>query len=443
MLPPVMTRLEERSELLEQEMRWSMMKRRIAFVTPRFGAEIVGGAEAVVRDTALGLARRGWEVQVLTTCATSPYTWANELPEGLQEDSGLLVRRFLNILATSASEEHRVHGNIYYGQPTTLDEQVTWLNALFRTPGMFDALHRERNDFDAFVFAPYLFWNTTVCMPIVADRAVVMPCLHDETYAHLEVMRHVLSLPASVWFLSGPEHDLAHSLGPVTPQHSVIGSGLDIPKEYAPEEFREEYGIDEPFILYLGRREADKGWPWLLDVFASTKTRVKMVSAGSGHPDVPPRLRGRVIDVGYLTTEQRNSALAAAMAYVQPSLMESYSRTTMESWLAGRPVLVRRGSAVVEWHCSRSDGGLVFANSVELGKHLARFQNNPEAATEMGERGRAYVMENYQWSQVLDRMERDIMTFAKRPLSVYNSANRSNGATAPARSARSAQPGGD
>ena len=448
MLPPVMTRLEGRSELLEQEMpewtakQWTL-KRRIAFVAPRFGAEIVGGAEAVVRDTALGLVRRGWHVQVFTTCATNPYTWANELPEGGQDDSGVFVRRFPNILATSASEEHRVHGNIYYGQSTTLDEQVTWLNALFRTPGLFHAMLKERDDFDAFIFAPYLFWTTTVCMPIVADRAVVMPCLHDETYAHLDVMRHVLSTPASVWFLSGPEHDLAHKLGPVSPHHSVIGSGLDIPKEYAPEDFREEYGIDEPFILYLGRREADKGWPWLLDVFAATKNRVKLVSAGSGHPDVPPRLRGRVIDIGYLTTEQRNSALAAALAYVQPSLMESFSRTTMESWLAGRPVLVRRGSEVVEWHCANCDGGLAFANSVELGKHLARFLNDPEAASKMGRRGRTYVMENYQWPQVLDRMERDIMTFVKPPVSSSNGSSGLNGAAVPTRSARARYSGGE
>ena len=71
-------------------------------------------------------------------------------------------------------------------------------------------------------------------MPIVADRAVVMPCLHDEAYAHLDVMRHVLSLPASVWFLSGPEHDLAHRLGPVTPQHSVIGVGYGRPEALRP-----------------------------------------------------------------------------------------------------------------------------------------------------------------------------------------------------------------
>ena len=115
-----------------------------------------------------------------------------------------------------------------------------------------------------------------------------------------------------------------------------------------------------------------------------------------------------MIDVGYLSTEQRNNAMAAALAYVQPSLMESYSRTSMESWLAGRPVLVRAGSAVVEWHCSRSGGGRVFSSSDELGELLAAFLSDPAGAREMGERGRSYVMNNYQWQQVLDRIEADL-----------------------------------
>lgn len=391
-------------------MSGGLMRRRIAFVCPRFGAEIVGGAELLVREVALGLVDRGWEVEVLTTCAINPYTWANELPESTRVEEGILVRRFQNVLATSASKEHAVHGRIYYGERPSLDDQVTWLNALFRTPGLFEAILRERDSFDAFVFAPYLFWSTTVCLPIVADKAVVMPCLHDEVYAHLEVMRHVLALPAAAWFLSGPEHELAHRMGPVTPQHSVIGAGMDIPETYEPDEFRQEYGLDSPYLLYLGRREADKGWPWLMDVFGRTKTSVKLVTAGAGDAGVPHRLRGRVIDVGVLSVEQRNNALAAALAYVQPSLMESYSRTTMEAWLAGTPVLARKGSAVVEWHCSRSKGGMNFSGSRDLAERLAKLLSRPEVVAEMGALGREYVLENYQWGHVLDLIEADLVS---------------------------------
>jgi glycosyltransferase involved in cell wall biosynthesis len=387
-----------------------ILRRKVAFVTPRFGAGIVGGAEAVVRGTALGLLGRGWDVEVLTTCAVNPYTWANELPEGTRLEEGIVVRRFANVLCAPASKEHAVHGRIYHGERPSLDDQVTWLNALFRTPGLFEEIWRRRDEFSAFVFAPYLFWNTTVCMPAVADRAVVMPCLHDEVYARLDVVRHVLSLPASVWFLSGPEHDLAHRLGPVTPQHAVFGAGMDVPESYEPEEFRSEYGIDAPFILYLGRREVDKGWPWLVEVFSRTRSPVKLVSAGAGDADVHPRLRGRVIDVGLLSTEQRNNALAAALAYVQPSLMESYSRTVMEAWLAGTPVLVRKGGAVVEWHLSNCGGGFVFASSRELAALLNKLLSSPELASELGSKGRAYVLENYQWPRVLDALEADLMS---------------------------------
>lgn len=386
------------------------MTRRVAFVTPRYGADIVGGAEALMREIALGLVERGWEVQVLTTCAVNPYTWANELPESTKTEDGIVVRRFQNVLAASASKEHAVHGRIYYGERPSLDDQFTWLNALFRNPGLFETIFREKDEFDAFIFAPYLFWHTTVCMPVVADRAVVVPCLHDEVYARMDVMRHVLSLPAAVWFLSGPEHELAHRLGPVTPQHTVVGAGMDVPDEYAPQDFRKEYGIEEPFILYLGRREADKGWNWLMDQFSRAKTSVKLVTAGSADAAVPHRLRGRVIDVGVLSVDQRNNALAAALAYVQPSLMESYSRTVMEAWLAQTPVLGRRGSAVVEWHCTRSGGGKVFSAAKDLAQHIEKLRSDPDMTAEMGRVGREYVLENYQWEHVLDLIEADLVS---------------------------------
>jgi glycosyltransferase involved in cell wall biosynthesis len=117
-----------------------------------------------------------------------------------------------------------------------------------------------------------------------------------------------------------------------------------------------------------------------------------------------------VIDVGLLSIDQRNNALAAALAYVQPSLNESYSRTVMESWLAARPVLARKGSAVVEWHCSRSGGGVAFGTPRELSGHVERLLADAEAAKEMGGRGRAYVLENYQWPHVLDLIEADLFS---------------------------------
>src|SRR5712664_3969271 len=67
---------------------------RLAFITPRFGDEVVGGSEAVMREAAVGLAGRGWEVDVLTTCARGHYAWRNEYPAGVTHLGGLTLRRF-------------------------------------------------------------------------------------------------------------------------------------------------------------------------------------------------------------------------------------------------------------------------------------------------------------------------------------------------------------
>ena len=63
-----------------------MDARRIALVPPRYGPEVVGGAEAVIREVAHGLADRGWSVDVLTTTARDHFTWADAEPAGTTVD---------------------------------------------------------------------------------------------------------------------------------------------------------------------------------------------------------------------------------------------------------------------------------------------------------------------------------------------------------------------
>ena len=56
---------------------------KLAFVTPRYGREVVGGAELGARLLAEHLAALdGWTVDVLTTGARDAWTWATEYPAG-------------------------------------------------------------------------------------------------------------------------------------------------------------------------------------------------------------------------------------------------------------------------------------------------------------------------------------------------------------------------
>lgn len=393
------------------------MPGRVAFVPPRFGAGVVGGSESLSREIAIGLAGRGWDVEVLTTCAIDHYSWANELPPGYTTEDGLPVRRFETAHHLSPVTIE-VQLAIESGSPTSLDKQLNWLSGRFSVPDLFQHLLTSGDSYDAVVFSPYLFWTTTVCMPVVRDRAIVIPCLHDEGYARLEVIRPVLSDPKAVWFLSEPEHQIAHRLGPVANHHVVTGAGINPPASYDPEGFCDRYGIDRPFALYAGRREADKGWNWLQDTFADAldlgAPDLGLVTIGVGKVAVPARLRGRVIDLGFVEDDERNNALAAAEVYLQPSRMESFSRSVMEAWLAGTPVLAVEGGEVVAWHCKRSGGGLTFSDGKDLAVALREIRDSPSRAEAMASDGRRYVLTEYSWPAVLDRMEADLDMLCRR-----------------------------
>ena len=66
---------------------------RFTFVIGRYGPEILGGGEKHARDVAERLAVRGHDVRVLTTCATSYTTWANDLRLGRSAIAGVDVVR--------------------------------------------------------------------------------------------------------------------------------------------------------------------------------------------------------------------------------------------------------------------------------------------------------------------------------------------------------------
>jgi len=372
-------------------------------VQPRFGPGVLGGSEAVMGEAAQGLAARGHEVEVLTTCAVDHYSWENELPEGTSEEQGLLVSRF-PVVRHFSRGALRAQLAVQAGVMPDMDHQVSWLGFQFGSPGLFEMLLRHGARYEAVVFSPYMFWTTTVCLPLVADRAVVIPCLHDESYARLDVVRPVLESPALVWFLSEPEHRLAHRLGPVARRHSVTGAGVPVPAGYDPERFVRKYGLKRPFLLFAGRHEEGKGLPLLLELFSvqGCDAGFDLVCIGKG--ELPGEVPDGVINLGYLSDQDRNDAFAAASAYVQPSRMESFSRTTMEAWLAGTPVLALAGSDVVGWHCTRSGGGLIF-DEPGFGRALRSLAESAVLAGQMAEAGRSYVIENYTWPVVLDRME--------------------------------------
>jgi len=391
---------------------------KIGFVPARFAEDLVGGAEIVMREMAQGLQSRGWDVEILTTCATDHFSWSNELPTGESVEAGLPVRRFPTVVGDT-SERGVLEHRILSGGTLTLREQQRWMNGGMRVPELYHYLLDHASEYRTLVFTPYPFWVTFACSQIAPERSLLWTCLHDEPYARLELFQPVLTGVAGLFFQTGPEHDLAHTLfSPLAP-HAEVGCGVPVPTSYDVDSFRRKHGLERPYLLYAGRREGAKGWDELLTAFGRATVRhdlpFDLVTMGRGPVDPPAEVADRVRDVGFLPDDERDAAFAGAAACLQPSRYEAFSRTIMEAWLAGTPVVANGGSDVVRWHCERSGAGLVYDDDAELEQCLLFLADAPEIATEMAASGRDYVLENYTWDAVLDRVETQLEAWTGQP----------------------------
>lgn len=387
-----------------------MIDRRgtIAFGPSLFGADVVGGAEIVLREIAQRLQGRGWSIEVLTTVAESHYTWAPVFAEGESVELGLPVRRFP--LRPPLPEHGDLEARLIRGEVLTITEQDRWLNTSMRSPELYAYLAQNHTRYRAMIFGPYPTWLSAVAAQLSPARTVLWACIHDEPYARLDVLRHEFTDIAGLLLQSDPEKDLLDEITPRQAPSRVVGCGVEIPAAYDPERFRREHGLgDIEFLLYAGRREGGKGWEGLLADFRTAVvdygSPLHLVTMGVGEVTPPPEIAHRVHDVGRLSDEERDSAMAAAAAYVQPSALEAFSRTVMEAWLAGTPVLGSGLGEVVPWHIRRSGAGIVYSDRADFIAALEFVAQAPQAAAELGRRGRPYVQQNYTWDAVLDRVE--------------------------------------
>ncbi len=396
------------------------MTLRLAFVSPRWAPEAAGGAEVLSRLLAEHLAARGHRVEALATCADDPHTWRNTRRPGTEEVNGVTVRRF-------PADEGRVSGDflalqdrISRGHRVTRREEERWIAGSVVSTELNRCLSGKRDDFDAFIFVPYLFGVTWFGSAICPRKSLLIPCLHDEPFAALSIYADMFRRFRGFLFNSLPEMDLARRLYGVPREKSfLVSMGFDEPPPCDPGRFLRERGIRTPFLLYAGRREEGKNTHLLVEYFRLYRSRrggrAALVLIGTGGVRLERQDRDGIYDFGYVSSRDKLDAMAACLAFCQPSTNESFSIVLMETWLAGRPVLVHDRCAVTRDHASRSGGGLWFEDYLTFEACLDWFIDHPGEARAMADRGGAYVRENYSWDTVLDRCEEALRKSLARP----------------------------
>jgi glycosyltransferase involved in cell wall biosynthesis len=168
-------------------------------------------------------------------------------------------------------------------------------------------------------------------------------------------------------------------------------------------------------LLYLGRLHPTKGLEALFQACALVgkehANRWCLSVAGEGQQGYVESLHalvarleiGRnVVFVGDVRGPAKTELLLSNHVVVVPSHIESFGMVVAEALAHGRPVIASRGTPWSD--VERMGCGLFVENTPEaLANAILRFRGMPMA--EMGERGRLWMRESFDWSKVAASME--------------------------------------
>ena len=397
----------------------------IAFVTPWFGKELKGGAEQFAFQIASRLADRGHQIQVLTLCSRAFLDdWSvNHYRSGKYIEGNLAVQRF-SVDRRKRDEFDRVNQKMLRLLPASLkpgispvstEESRVFADENINSVKLLKFIKRHQHSYHAFVFIPYLYGPILKGLPLVAQKAFLHPCLHDEIYAYLPEVETIFRLAKGILYNSEGEARLAESLyGPgISTKGIVVGGGVEkssVNSSGPAAKISRSIPGDISYVLYLGRRDQTKNLDLLVSAYLLFRQRepsipLKLVMAGPGAKSYSDERSG-LIDLGLVSEEEKAALLANCKALFQPSKNESYSRVLMEAWFNDRPVAAHRCCHSTAIAVDTSGGGWLAGPEEEWADLFTRVSRLEDTELRrVGRNGHAYADQYADWEAVIDRYE--------------------------------------
>jgi glycosyltransferase involved in cell wall biosynthesis len=378
---------------------------KIAFVVQRYGKEVLGGAELLCRQIAEVLAEYGFNCTVYTTTAKDYITWKNEYASGETVLNSVVVKRY-KVDKERDINAFNKYSDWIFANAHTHEDEVEWMEQQGPVcSSLLDALEKEEDEHDVFVFFTYLYYNTYWGLQRVKKRKALVSTAHDEPALYLDMMKQVFALPDAFMFNTEAERNMLAKEFPFADKYQdIVGVGVEIPENVQGSLFSQRHGIFPPFILYAGRIEPGKGCQDLVDYFGRynrKNPKLTLVLIGKLLMEIPQHPKIKYL--GFLSPEDKNAAMASALATIHPSRLESLCMAALESMAVKTPILVQERTEPLKQHCLKGGSGLFYSNSEEFEAALDLFLTDSRLRERMGENGLKYVRDNYYWPKIVEK----------------------------------------
>jgi len=385
---------------------------KIAVVVQRYGADINGGAELHARYIAERLARYA-DVRVLTTCARDYLTWRNEFAPGIDRINGIAVERF-RVSRERSEGEFGLRSNHVFSRRHSLPDELDWLASEGPcSPDLLARLSRDRNEFDFVLLFCARYFHAYHGARIVADRAVLVPTAERDPALGLAMFGPIFRGVRAIMYNSPEERALIRAAASNDNVPGVVvGIGSEIPAAVDPVRARVKFALAGPYVVYVGRIDANKGCAELFDFFiryvANRQYAPMLVLIGRAVLEIPKH--PSIKHIGFVEDSDKFDVVAGATALIMPSYYESLSMVALEAWALGRPVIANAHCDVLLGQCIRSNAGLYYANEDEFCAVLDRVLTDDGLVDRLGRNGSQFYEQHYSWP-VIERKYLDMFAF--------------------------------
>ncbi|WP_316798851.1 glycosyltransferase family 4 protein [Pedobacter frigidisoli] len=404
--------------------------KKIAIVVQRYGLEVNGGAEYHCRILAEKL-NPLFDLEVITSCAKDYTTWRNEYQPGVSSVNGVKVRRFEVVQERNKKKtqsiERRLRKKTFFHKSLQLFGILSFVETLFNlndnlkelgnewakqqgpyTPSLIDFLQHNKQYYDAVIFFTYLYYPTFYGLQTASERSILIPTAHDEPPIYFPNFKSFFKLPKAILYNTKAEQHFVNQLFHNEGIYSdVVGVGIDEPIYYVRPDL---IPVTDPYIIYIGRIDPAKGCDILFEYFIEYKktdtSNLKLVLVGQPFMEIPTH--NDILPQGFVSEELKGGLLQYAKALIIPSFYESLSLVTLESMMAGIPVIANDFSEVLRDHIEQSGGGYLFSDGQTFKKALDRLTSPATDFALLKSNAKKYVVENYNWDVVIDKVSKAV-----------------------------------
>lgn len=383
------------------------MKKKLLFIIQRYGKEVNGGAEDYVRQYANHLLPY-YDIDVYTSRAINYDNWEKYYPRGHNNLDGVNVYYF------NSPKRKNVLQAISIAFLETNNSRKNGLKFLKRQGPYIKQINKKIKKnfakYEAILCFCYLYYPTYAGIISAKEKGILIPFLHEETYAHYLIMQDEFYKANRIIYQTEEEKQTAVNIfkeNAINKDNIILGIGIEEAKK-TNEELLKKYQLEnQKYVIYIGRLDAAKGVKDLIDYFLYYKKLYphddyKLVLVGSTHIDIPSN--ENIIATGFVNEEEKYALLNNADILINPSKYESLSIVILEAFAYQKPVLVNQDAAVLKGQVERSNGGLYYQGKYQFVKMLKFLIDHQDIRSQMGKNGLDFVNKNYRWEIVIKKL---------------------------------------